>query len=137
MGGLTLEQQLVLLNYITQYVSSKISTWVQELHLLSSFAITQPHAAYSAITHGLISKWLFIARTIPDVDDLFQPLEECIRHTFIPAVTGHSSPGDLERDLLALPTQIGGMGIINPIKMCAFDLQSLLLSQTDTPSNDI
>jgi len=47
--------------YISQYVSGKISTWIQELHLLSSFAVTQPHAAYSAFTHGLISKWLFIA----------------------------------------------------------------------------
>ena len=61
-------------NYITQYVSCKISTWVHDLQLLSSFAVTQPHAAYSAFTHGLISKWLFIARTIPNVDDLFQPL---------------------------------------------------------------
>ena len=128
-------------NYITQYVSSRISTWFQELHLLSSSAITQPHAAYSAFTHGLISKWLFIAHTILDVDNLFQPLEECIRHTFIPAVTGHLSPGDLERDLLALPTQIGGMGIIN---LCAFELSAsnkltkpLLLSQTGTSSNDI
>ena len=60
--------------------------------------------AYSAFAHEIISKWLFIARTIPNVDDLFQPLEECIRHTCIPEVTGHSPPGDLERNLLALPT---------------------------------
>ena len=134
-------------NYITQYVSCKISTWVHDLQLLSSFAVTQPHAAYSAFTHGLISKWLFIARTIPNVDDLFQPLEECIRHTFIPAVTDHSPLGDFERDLLAFPTRMGGMSIINPIRMCAFQfsasnkvtkpLQSLLLSQTGTFSSDI
>ena len=52
------------------------------------------------------------------------------------------SLGDLERDLLALPTQMGGMGIINHIRMCGFEfsasnkvtkpLQSLLLSQTGT-----
>ena len=103
------------------------------------FATTRPHAAYAAFTHGLISKWLFIARTIPDVENLFQPLEECIRNIFIPSVTGHLPPGDTERALLALPTQVGGMGIINPIKMCSFEfcasqkvtmpLQSLLLSQ--------
>ena len=46
-------------NYITQYVSCKISTCVHDLQLLSSFAVTQPHAAYSAFTHGLISKWLY------------------------------------------------------------------------------
>ena len=67
--------------FVAQYVSNKITTWISELKLLSSFAIAQPHAAYSAFTHGLVSKWLFIARTIPNVDDLFHPLEDCIRHT--------------------------------------------------------
>ena len=133
--------------FVAQYVSNKITTWISELKLLSSFAITQPHAAYSAFTHGLVSKWLFVARTIPNVDDLFHPLEDCIRHSFIPAVTGHLPPSDLNRDFLALSTRIGGMGIINPIRMCAFEftasnkvtkpLQSLLLSQTSTFSSDI
>jgi len=95
----------------------------------------------------VVSKWLSIARTIPNIEDLFQPLEECIRHTFIPAVTCHLLPGDLERDLLALPTRIGGMGIINPVRMCAFEfnasnkvtmpLQSLLMSQSSTFPSDI
>ena len=53
---------------------------------------------------------------IPNVDDLFHPLEDFIRHSFIPAVTGHLPPSDLDRDFLALPTRIGGMGIINPIQ---------------------
>jgi len=91
---------------------------------LPSFATSQPHVAYAAFTHGLISKWLFIARTIPDVENLFQPLEECIRNIFIPAVTGHSPPGDIERTFLALPTRGGGMGIINPIKMCLFEFSA-------------
>jgi len=66
----------------------------------------------------------FVSRTIPGVDHLFKPPEECIRHTFIPAVTGHSLPGNIERDLLALPSCVGGMGIINPIKMCSFEFSA-------------
>ena len=80
--------------FVAQYVSNKITTWISELKLLSSFAITQPHADYSAFTHGLVSKWLFVARTIPNVDDLVHPLEDCIRHSFISAVTGHLPPSD-------------------------------------------
>ena len=49
--------------FVAQYVSNKITTWISELKLLSSFAITQPHAAYSVFAHGLVSKWLFVART--------------------------------------------------------------------------
>ena len=58
------------------------------------------------------------------MDDLFKPLEACIQHTFIPAVTGHSPPGELERDLFALPTRIGGVGIINPVKMCVSEFSA-------------
>jgi len=112
--------------------------------LLSSFAITKSHTAYLAFTHGLVSKWLFTGRTIPNVDDLFWPLEDFIRYSFIPAVTGHLPPNGLERDFWL---SIGGMGIINHVIMCAFEytasnkvtrpLQSLLLSQTDPLSSDI
>jgi len=80
----------------------KISTWVQELQLLSSFAITQPHAAYSGFTNQhMVIYCIYYAY---NVADFFQPLDEYVRHTFIPAVTGYSPPGDLDRDLLALPT---------------------------------
>ena len=81
--------------FVVRYVSNNITTWIRELKLLSSFAIIQSHAAYSAFTHGLVSKWLFIACTIPNVDDLFHPFEECIRHSFIPAVTGYLPPGEI------------------------------------------
>ena len=54
-------------SYIAHYVSQKVNLWIEELTLLSAIARSQPHAAYSAFTYGFISKWLFIARTIPDV----------------------------------------------------------------------
>ena len=82
---------------------------------LAEIAHTQPHAAYTAYTHGIASKWLFTAKTIPDVDHLFTPLEEAIRHKLIPALTGHHC-NDLERSLLALPTRLGGINIANPTK---------------------
>ena len=94
--------------FIENHVSSKVASWVTELELLTSFAVTQPHAAFSAFSRGVVSKWLFIAWTVPDVGHLDQPLEDCVRHHFIPSVTGHSSPGDLERDLFSLPARLGG-----------------------------
>ena len=39
-------------------------------------------------------------------------------------MTSHSLPCELERDLLALPTRIGGMGIVNPVKMCASEFSA-------------
>ena len=57
---------------------------------------------------------VYIARTVRDIGRLYQPLEDCVRHHFLPAVTGRSSLGDLERDLFALPARLGGLGIGNP-----------------------
>lgn len=45
--------------FIESYVSSKVTSWVTELELLASFAVTQPHAAFS---HGVVSKWLLLLR---------------------------------------------------------------------------
>ena len=109
MVDLILGLLLGLLHYIKDYVSSKVESWVAELKLLASFAITQPRDAFSAFSHGLISRWLFVARTIPDVGHLFQPLKDCVRHSFITSVTGHSPPDDLEGEFLAFPARLGGL----------------------------
>ena len=54
-----------------------------------------------------------MARTVEGIGDLFRPLEEAIRQRFIPALTGQEIPGDLERELFALP-RLGGLGLSNP-----------------------
>ena len=51
------------------------------------------------------------------MSDLLEPVERAIRQKFIPALTGRDMPGDLERDLFALPTRLGGLGIANPVDM--------------------
>ena len=81
---------------------------------LSSIAVSQPHAAYAAFTHGLTSKWTYLARTIPDIDDLFQSLERVIRQQFLPSLTGQIAFSDDDRDLFALPVRLGGLGIPDP-----------------------
>ena len=39
-----------------EYVREKVVTWVEELERLTRIAESQPHAAYAAFTHGLVSK---------------------------------------------------------------------------------
>ena len=54
-------------------------------------------------------------RTIPDIDEHFEPLEEAIRDKLIPSLIGRSV-SDIERRILALPVRYGGMGITDPTK---------------------
>ena len=80
---------------------------------LSLVALSHPHAAYAAFTHGLSSRWTYVARTIPDIRDLLLPLEQVIRHRFLTSLTGRSAFSDAERDVMALPVCLGGLGITN------------------------
>ena len=97
-------------------MSNKVIEWVNEVKRRSSIAVTQPHAAYAAFTHGLKHKWTYLIRTIPNIDDQLQPLEDVIRHKFIPSLTGQSALSDETRDLMALPIRHGGLGITNPTR---------------------
>ena len=102
-------------SYTEEYVAGKVEKWTEEIKKLAHIAQTQPHAAYSAYTHGLSSRWSFLSRTIPDIADLLYPLEEATQQHLIPALTGRPPCSREERDLLALPVRLGGMGITNPV----------------------
>ena len=101
--------------FVETFVSDKVKKWVNEVILLTDIAHSQPHAAFAALRHSLINKWSYLARTISNMGDLFTPLEEAIRFQLLPAITGRDAFSDLERDLFALPTRMGGLGITNLI----------------------
>ena len=109
------------------FVTQKVNQWVTEIELLSNIAKSQPHAAHAAFTHGMTSKWTYLCRTMPDIDQLLLPLEKAIRTKLLPALTGRTPPNDLVRDLLALPARLGGMAIPSPTQ----DAQQQYLNSCD------
>ena len=58
-----------------------------------------------------MSKWNYLLRTVPNIGDLLKPLEEVIRRQFLTSLTGQNAFNDITRELLALPTRLGGLGI--------------------------
>ena len=107
--------------FINLHVQGKVQQWTREIECLATIALTQPHAAYAAFTHGLTSKWTYLTRTTPSLGHLLQPLEDVIRTELLPAITGRPPPNDSERDLLALPTRLGGIALVNPTKLTDFE----------------
>ena len=101
-------------NFTTEFVSQQVLNWTKELSLLSEMASSQPHLAYSALAQGMMGKWVYLSRTVHGIADLFEPLEALLKDKFIPIITGHSPPSDSIRDLFALPTNCGGLGITKP-----------------------
>ncbi len=102
--------------FICSYTEEKVKDWAQELELLATFGKTQPHAAYSALTHGLTSKWAYLSRTTPNIGPMLQPLETRIRSILIPTLTNRPPPNDHERELFALPAQLGGIRLTVPTR---------------------
>ena len=115
--------------YVENYVESKVSSWLFNVCKLTTIAKTQPHAAYSALTHGLSSKWTYLCRTVPNISNFLKPLDDALRTKLFPALTGKPPPSDLECVLFALPARLGGLGITIPSKQADQEhLSSLLVT---------
>ena len=102
-------------------MKSKNEKWSEELLLLSSIAQIHLQAAYAAFMYGMASKWMYLTRTMEDIGPLLQPLENIIRTRFIPTLCGGPAPNDEQRDLLALPCRLGGLGIHDPTHMASHE----------------
>ena len=106
-----------------EYVANFVKDWINQLKVLSEIAKAYPQSAYCAFTAGFIHKFNHIIRTIPDIKPHLQPLEDVIRHHFIPALCEGRTCNDHERQLLSLPVKLGGLGIINVLETCELDFQ--------------
>ena len=132
--------------FTEEYVNDKVQGWTKDIMNLSQVALSQPHAAYAAYIHGLSNRWSYLLRTVPDIDDLLQPLENAIHQHLIPALTGRPPCSSIERDLLALPARLGGLGLRDPSTISSecfhsseritAPLVALIVSQDATESAD-
>ena len=113
--------------FVKKHVESMVNSWLSCVCNLTTIAKTQPHAAYSALTHGLLSKWTYLCRAVPNISNLLKPLDDILRTKLIPALTGRPPPSDLECALFALPARLGGLGITIPSKQADQEHQSSLL----------
>ena len=105
-----------------KYVSEKIKEWVSELEHLNDIARSEPQLAYAAYTFGLSKRWLYIMRTLNNIQHIFQPLEDCIKNYFLPTFIKHHF-NELDRAIFSLPAKFGGLGIFDPTKICQYEYQ--------------
>ena len=65
-----------------------------------------------------------MSRVAPDITEYMQPLEDAIVTSLLPDLTGRLPPGDPERQLLALPVRLGGLGIGIPTSQSSAEFQA-------------
>ena len=63
--------------YVEKFTVDKPDCWISEIDKLSSIAVSQPHAACTSFTHGLISRWLYVSRTVPDTSSSTNLRKHC------------------------------------------------------------
>lgn len=93
--------------YVTSHVESKVNEWISSIQCLASIWVTQPHATFSALTHGLMTTWTYFSLIIADIDPLMTTLDDALRSDLIPALTGRPPPSDLQCILFAVPVRLG------------------------------
>ena len=103
------------------YVRTKVDSWVSDIEELSKIATSEPHAAYYGYINSVSRRWQYTLRTIPEIAELLQPLEDAIKDVFIPALLGRNSVTSTERLIMSLPTRYGGLGILNPAENSEFE----------------
>ena len=122
--------------------------WVGQVVKLAEFVMSQPQASYAAFTFGLRHRWTYFLRTLPDIEDLLELLERAIADVLVPSITDHHCTTPSERDLLALPVRLGGLGIINPsqdadlqyqasIKTTAPQVEKIVSQAHETPDDAV
>ena len=112
--------------FCTKFLVDKVKVWSAEVLLLAKIAESQPHVVFSAFTHELSSRWHFVLCTVPDIAEVLQPLEDVIRCTLLPVLLGISPPNDTLRNVIALPPNWGGLGILNPTMLSAQEYSASL-----------
>ena len=95
-------------------LKSRVEEWVKEEERLPQIAESQPHCAFAGFTHGLVGCWTDLCKLSEVSGKLLQPLEKVIQESFLPNLTGQTSPSVQVRKQLGLPTQHGGLGMIDP-----------------------
>ena len=101
--------------YTQTFVREQVSNWVEMVSNLADIAANHPHLAYSNFVSSLKFKWCYLQRTMVNTSGLFEDLERAIRERLIPKIIGRHC-NDMERNLLALPIKLGGMGLDNPME---------------------
>ncbi len=72
--------------------------------------------------------WLHqqVSHVVPDIKHHLLPLEEAIRTNLLPQLTGWFPPGNPDRQLMALPARLGGLGITNPAEQSPTEYEAPL-----------
>ncbi len=116
-------------SFVQSYSTNKIRDWCLVVSKLANIAMSQPHAAYSAWSHGIQHLWTIFCRVTPNICPLLHTLDVVIRSTFLSALTRRPSPNDSDLLMYSLRARQGVLAFMyhhfEPIWNIKLPLRSL------------
>ena len=94
-------------------VSGKVQKSERDNEYLLRIVITQPQAAFTALTRSLLREWNYLQHVVPDCGDLFNNLEDALSQKYLPTVFWSEVTPE-ERDLFSLPYRMSGLNVSDP-----------------------
>ena len=95
----------------TVYEDKKEEEWVNQLELLTTVAMHEPQAAYAVFVAGLKHRYNFFLRVLNDIGPAIERIDHIINTKFLPAILDGQQLSQLDREVIALPVRLGGLGI--------------------------
>ena len=102
-----------------------MQSWASSVQIISDIAKAQPQMAHCAYICTWLGKQVDLLQAIPNISNLFQPLENVLFLHFIPALIGKPI-SDLEHSLFILPVCLGGLGICDPQTLANSEFAALV-----------
>uniref|UniRef100_A0A0A9X6A5 Glutamate-1-semialdehyde 2,1-aminomutase n=1 Tax=Lygus hesperus TaxID=30085 RepID=A0A0A9X6A5_LYGHE len=106
-----------------EYVKEKVQGWVTSVEKMAAAAKKSPQACYTAFTKSLSKEWAFAQRVIRGQDDVYGPLRNSIKDSFIPSIV-EFPVSQTEAEILELPVKLGGLAIEDPIKTASLNYRA-------------
>ena len=111
-------------DFRTKHVNEKVTDWFSQLRVLSEFSKSQLLAACASFCFGKQNKLSYFLRTIPEMNDLMQPVDKIVQNLLLPAISGEKFFAK-ERELYLFLVRSEGLGILFSEKICD-ELENLL-----------
>ena len=107
------------------YIEKMVKDWIDEIQYLSEIVKNLSTFSILSLCSGFTKiAYTYTMRTIPDLSDHLQPLEDAIRNCFIKTLFNGYICSDSERILFSLPAKFGGLCIFAPTERSRIEYEN-------------
>ena len=95
------------------FIDGKVDAWTAGLNHLVKVGHRDPHGLYTAVRMSFLGMPTFVQRGMGGQPEQYRPIENVMAEKVLPALVPQARTGEGAREVYALPSRLGGLGITN------------------------